>query len=106
MNVPVPIAAAPELLLTAALPVHYGGARHNQRTGATAQAQKEEPHMTTSSRVVLTLSSFLCCVLSSLIFWGDVTWAAEQLVPTRTLVVRNPPSGALRRKIVWRVRDV
>jgi len=30
-------------------------------------------------------------------------FAAEQLVPTKTLLVKNPPSGA--RKILWKVRE-
>ena len=53
--------------------------------------------MAMTARAVLSVSLLVFCV--------DVASAATQLKPTKSLVVKNPPSGARRRKIVWKVKE-
>lgn len=36
---------------------------------------------------------------------GGVAMAADQVVPTKTLLVKNPPSGEAKRKIVFKVKE-
>ena len=50
------------------------------------------------------LSVFLLA-LSLLVFSAGIASAAEQLKPTKSLVVTNPPSGVSKRKIAWKVRE-
>ena len=44
----------------------------------------------------------LIAVLAALALTGNA-FAAPQLVPTKTLLVKNPPSGV--RKVLWKVRE-
>jgi hypothetical protein len=39
----------------------------------------------------------------TLVLLASAAFGAQQLVPTKTLLVKNPPSGA--RKVLWKVRD-
>jgi hypothetical protein len=48
------------------------------------------------------LGRFALCV-SLVLFCFGVASGAEQLKPTKGLVVKNPPAGAQKRKIVWNV---
>ena len=49
------------------------------------------------------MRAFRLGLVVTLILVGHVAFAAQQLVPTQTLLVKNPPSGA--RKVLWKLFD-